>query len=82
MALQITSLHQHIADFMKVEFGLNDNQLRDYREGKDIVERHKALQKILEEHAQIEYIKHYIEGMQHMVEAFDSRNEKHLGTHV
>ena len=82
MALQITDLHEHLADFMRVEFGLANSQLRDYREGKDIVERHKALQKILEEHAQIEYIKHYIEGMQHMVEAFDSRNEKHLGTHV
>ena len=72
-------LQSHMVDFMRVEFGLGENwltssQLNNYRVAKTIADRHDALQRILQEHAQCEEIKHYIEGMSHMVEAFDDAN--------
>ncbi len=67
-------LQSHMADFLRVEFGLTSSQLNDYRVGKTIWDRNDALQRILQEHAQCEEIKHYIEGMSHMVEAFDDAN--------
>jgi|TARA_B100002003_G_C13602645_1_gene310625 hypothetical protein len=67
-------LQSHLTDFLKVEFGLTSRQLQAYRTAKTIWDRNDALQRILQDHAQCEEIKHYIEGMSHMVEAFDDAN--------
>tara|TARA_R110001583_G_scaffold212_4_gene2150 strand:- start:1156 stop:1410 length:255 start_codon:yes stop_codon:yes gene_type:complete len=67
-------LQSHMTDFLRVEFGLTSSQLNDYRVARTISERHDVLQRLLGEHAPCEEIKHYIEGMSHMVEAFDDAN--------
>ena len=69
-------LQEHVADFVKVEFGLDekDNSLKHFRKADNIWDRNLWLDHMVEKHAQCDEIKHYIEGMLHMVEAFDKSN--------
>jgi len=69
-------LQEHVADFVKVEFGLDekDNSLKHFRKADNIWDRNLWLDHIVGKHALCDEIKHYIEGMLHMVEAFDKSN--------